>query len=252
MSFKENKYEIVRNIISYEQANFLFNYLMLKHDAIVHMTNRKWLPPRIADSQLVMEGPTGSQYPLTGYHSSSKDQVPGAYNIYGDHAMETLLMQLLPTISRITNLTLVPGYSFARLYKKGNKLVRHKDRVSCEISTTIHLGGELWPIYLDPTGKSGVKKFYSINKVQLKKKRSKGMAITLDPGDMLIYRGADLEHWRNPLKGNLCGQTFLHYSDKNGPFGETNKLDRRPVLGFPFVHQKEVTSAEWEIKGFKK
>ena len=60
---------------------------------------------------------------------------------------------------------------------------------------------------------------------------------------MLIYRGAELEHWRNPLKGALCAQTFLHYNDKNGPFGETNRLDRRPVLGFPFTPhlQQDVT-----------
>jgi len=228
MKFKEDKYEVIRNIISYEQANFLFNYLMLKHDATVQMTEQKWIPPR------VMAGPEGSQYPLTGYHSSPEDQVPGAYNIYGDHAMETLLMQLLPMIAKITGLDLVPCYSFARLYKKGNKLARHIDRKSCEISTTIHLGGELWSFYLDPTGKSGIKKIYSANKVQLKKKPPKGIRIILDPGDMLIYRGAELEHWRNPLKGALCGQTFLHYNDKNGPFGETEKFDQRPMLGFPF------------------
>ena len=33
---------------------------------------------------------------------------------------------------------------------------------------------------------------------------------------MLIYKGCDLEHWREPFKGEVCVQTFLHYStDKN-------------------------------------
>lgn len=209
MKFKNDKYEIIKNAISEGQARFLFNYLVLKHNAIAKMTADKWLPERIMDSA------TGCQYPLTGYHSNSNDQVPGAYNIYGDHAMETLLIQLLSITAKITGLDLIPCYSFTRLYKKGNKLTRHKDRSSCEISTTLHLGGEVWPLYL-------------------KKKRSKEISILLTPGDMLIYKGAELEHWRKPLTGSLCGQAFLHYNDKSGPFGTTNMLDRRPVLGYPF------------------
>ena len=42
-----------------------------------------------------------------------------------------------------TGLDLCPTYSYARLYKKdGDELKRHKDRPSCEISTTINLGGD--------------------------------------------------------------------------------------------------------------
>jgi hypothetical protein len=35
-----------------------------------------------------------------------------------------------------TKLKLIPTYSYARIYKKGDVLHRHKDRFSCEISTT--------------------------------------------------------------------------------------------------------------------
>ena len=38
-----------------------------------------------------------------------------------------------------TGLKLVPTYSYTRLYRKGNILQRHKDRPSCEISTTLNL-----------------------------------------------------------------------------------------------------------------
>ena len=51
-----------------------------------------------------------------------------------------------------TGLKLSETYSYARIYKKGDVLHRHKDRYSCEIST-LNLGGDDWPIYLDPTGK---------------------------------------------------------------------------------------------------
>jgi hypothetical protein len=38
------------------------------------------------------------------------------------------------------------------LIKKVMNLRRHKDRPSCEISTTLNLGGDPWPIFIDGTG----------------------------------------------------------------------------------------------------
>ena len=37
--------------------------------------------------------------------------------------------------------------------KPGDVLHRHKDRFSCEISTTLNLGGDPWPIHLEPKKK---------------------------------------------------------------------------------------------------
>ena len=79
-------------------------------------------------------------------------QVPNTYSHYADHVMETLLMKVLPVMQKETGLELIPTYSYARIYKHGDILRRHKDRPSCEISTTIHLGGDKWPIFIDGTG----------------------------------------------------------------------------------------------------
>jgi hypothetical protein len=57
--------------------------------------------------------------------------------------METLLMKMLPIMKERTGLDLIPTYSYARVYEKGAILKRHKDRPSCEISTTLNLGGDL-------------------------------------------------------------------------------------------------------------
>ena len=89
--------------------------------------------------------------------------------------METLLGQLNDKMNKETSLKLSPTYSYARIYKKGDILARHKDRYSCEVSTTLNLGGDLWPIYLDPTGKEG----------------QAGVKVNLEPGDMLIYSGCE-------------------------------------------------------------
>jgi hypothetical protein len=60
-----------------------------------------------------------------------------------------------------------------------------------------------------------------------------GVEVNLKPGDMLIYSGCELEHWRKPFEGNLCGQVFLHYNHANGRFAKTNLYDKRPLLGIP-------------------
>jgi len=119
-----------------------------------------------------------------------------------------------------TKLKLQPNYSYARLYKKGHVLERHKDRLSCEVSTTLNLGGDQWPIYLEPSGREGMQ----------------GLRVDLNPGDMLIYRGMDLEHWREPFQGHECVQVFLHYNDVNNP--NAIPFDGRPHLGLPSWFKK--------------
>ena len=129
-----------------------------------------------------------------------------------------------------TNLDLIPTYSYTRLYRTGNILNRHKDRPSCEISTTLNLGGDSWPIFIDPTGADNVIKEYE---GIIKPGAPKGIKVDLKPGDMLIYSGCELEHWREPFQGKLCGQVFLHYNHANGPFAKSNLYDKRPMLGIP-------------------
>ena len=52
----------------------------------------------------------------------------------------------------------------------------------------------------------------------------------LRPGDVLLYRGIDLIHWRHAYEGRHLAQVFLHYVDRNGPHRD-EKFDRRPALG---------------------
>jgi hypothetical protein len=214
MSFQQNKYQVLENAISYDLANFCFNYFLLKRDAVKYM----------------YENNIVAQNGIFGGWSDY--QVSGSYSIYADHVMETLLMKMLPVMKERTGLDLVPTYSYARAYEKGAKLRRHKDRPSCEISTTLNLGGDPWPIYIDPTGEDNViDEFKEIHKPNA----PPGVKVTLKPGDMLIYSGCELEHWREPFEGNVCGQVFLHYNHRNGRFAESNLYDKRPILGIPKI-----------------
>ena len=211
--FEDKKYIVIRNAISYELANFAFNYLLLKRDAV------KWMQ----DNNYISEF-------TPGFGTWKDKQVPNTYSLYGDTFMETLMMKVLPIMQDRTNLNLIPCYTYTRIYKKGDILKRHSDRPSCEISTTLHLGGNPWPIFLDPTGaKTVVNEYKEIHKPNA----PKGISIDLEVGDMLVYSGCDLEHWREPFKGEHCAQVFLHYNNVDGPFGTQNKFDKRPLLGIP-------------------
>jgi hypothetical protein len=215
MSFQQNKYQVIKNAISYELANFCFNYFLLKRDAVNYMYNTNM----IAQNSM--------------FGTWEDGQVNGVYAIYADHVMETLLVKTLPVMKERTGLDLIPTYSYARVYEKGSILKRHKDRPSCEISTTLNLGGDLWPIYLSPIENLGIPEIYGGKKGITVSSNAKGIPINLKPGDMLIYSGCELEHWRNPFEGDICGQVFLHYNHANGRFAKTNLYDKRPLLGIP-------------------
>ena len=81
----------------------------------------------------------------------------------------------------------------------------------------MNLAGDAWPIYLEPSGKEGMK----------------GIKVDLDPGDMLVYRGCELEHWREPFQGDECIQVFLHYNNVATPGADKNIFDTRPHIGLP-------------------
>jgi len=213
MSFKTKKYQIIRGALSKELANFIFNYMMLQRDAVdLMMKNNKVNPHN----------------PFMGHRTDK--QVPGAYSKYADWVMETLLMYMIPIMKAKTGLELIPTYSYTRIYEKGDKLKRHKDRPSCEVSTTLYLGGDPWPIFIDPTGTDNV---IDEEKEIHKPGAPKGVPVDLKIGDMLIYAGCDLDHWREPFQGEVCSQVFLHYNHANGPFAKTNIFDKRPMLGIP-------------------
>ena len=213
--FKEKKYIVIRNAISYELANFGFNYLLLKREAT------KWMQDNNYISKFT-----------PGIGTGEDKQIPNTYSCYGDFFMETLMMKVLPIMQQRTDMNLIPCYTYTRVYKKGDILHRHKDRPSCEISTTLHLGGNPWPIFLDPTGADNILSGTETTTV-VKPNAPKGIPVDLEVGDMLVYSGCELEHWREPFEGDHCAQVFLHYNNVDGPFGTKNKFDKRPLLGIP-------------------
>ncbi len=200
MNFKKDRFTVIEKAIDPSIANFVYNYFLMKRQVARTMFDQRYISPF-----------------TTEFGVWNDQQVPDTYSHYSDIAMETLLLAVQPIMEKTTGLKLYPSYTYARIYKKGDILKRHKDRFSCEISTTMNLGGDDWTIYLEPSGEIG----------------KKGIKVNLKPGDMLVYSGCELEHWREKFKGKDCAQVFLHYNNRKTPGSKDNMFDKRPHLGLP-------------------
>ena len=142
-------------------------------------------------------------------------QSPGAFSEYADPLMESLMIHLHPIIEQCTDLELYPTYSYYRVYRNGHKLSKHKDRKSCEISVSLALGYSYdsntyrWPLFVNEN------------------------EIFLKPGDIAIYKGVELSHWREPFNiqedAYHC-QAFLHYVNANGKYKDY-MFDGRESIG---------------------
>ena len=140
------------------------------------------------------------------------DQCPLSDAVYGDPVFDNLLQKFARPIGDAVGKTLLPTYTYARIYRPGEILKRHKDRPACEISATMTLGFDsrpVWPIFFD---------------------EEREIPVSLEVGELAVYKGCEILHWRTAFKGQWHVQVFLHYVDANGPYRD-HQLDGRPEFG---------------------
>lgn len=187
----KKEFEVIRKILPIEICNYLCDYSLIKASAL----------KKLRENNLI--SPYDIRFGIFG-----DDQVPNpeTFCIYGDSAFDILLIKFQSIIEEKIKKQLIPTYSYMRIYQKGDTLKKHIDRNECEFSITLNLGGAKWPIYLN-------------NK-----------KVILKQGDLLIYKGCETEHWREPLKEKNCFQVFLHYNNLYQK--DTSTLyDKRDALG---------------------
>lgn len=151
------------------------------------------------------------------------EQVPGALGLLShDLVMETVQEKIWTAVENVLDERLIPTYSYARLYTNGNTLEKHTDRPSCEISITVQLARShhyAWPIYM------GGKRF------------------DLGEGDGVIYKGCDVEHWReacNGPDGYVSGQAFFHFVRESGEFKEFAGDRRWDNQSTPYIRGRQL------------
>lgn len=190
MAFSEDGYELVTNAVNGDLLEYL-NTIIDLHEYVE--TN--------------MRASEKKQFP------HCDPQIGSCFAWYGSYHSEALLVYLKAKIEKVVNLNLIPTYSYYRTYYYNSHLKPHKDRESCQYSATLCLHKDLshWPIYFERPDKSIV-------------------SYDLNAGDMVIYKGMDLLHWRDPFRGQKQKQMFLHYIDANGPYANEWIFDGRPSL----------------------
>lgn len=153
----------------------------------------------------------------------SDEHIIGDFSKYGDPLFDTLLDLSTEKVSELVGFDLTPNYTYHRFYTTGTDLFRHIDRSACEVSITMCLGydisnvdGNVYPDYDWP--------------MWVKCNDGTELPIHMKPGDMLIYRGDILEHWREPFIGLNHAQLFMHYNSKSA---DRPAYDSRPFLGLP-------------------
>ncbi len=152
---------------------------------------------------------------IQNYCPDPDDQVVGVHSKYADPAMESMLIHLLPILEKNTGLNLIPTYSFYRIYRNNSYLQKHKNKNACEISCSVSFNKNYsdeeykWPFYID------------------------GQELVLNPGDLVVYRGMEKEHWRNQLitqKDVWHIQGFFYYVDADGK-NKNYAFDNRDFIG---------------------
>ena len=145
-------------------------------------------------------------------HIPEEQQVNGSLARYSHPQYKQIHSQIRLKLEKILGEQLYNTYYYDRFYFSGQELTRHKDRDACEISVSVHISTNSkkpWPIWMkSPEGEERY--------------------VELEPGDGVIYKGCDIEHWREPFRPytNIFDrlltrdyyyhQIFFHYVRANG------------------------------------
>ena len=153
------------------------------------VVSRKLLDSTVADFDLheltmntTRPGPKGDSQVSNSFSVNSP-----AYAQYLNQSLESLIEDKI-------NIRLTNTGSYARIYYKNAVLKKHKDRAIYRISATVCIKKETdWPIWIETlTGET--------------------TPVELEEGDLMVYEGSKLFHWRDAYQGNRHHQVFLHYS----------------------------------------
>jgi hypothetical protein len=133
-------------------------------------------------------------------------------------------------------------YSYTRKYVRGAYLGSHTDRPSCEISATLCLDyltddNTPWPIWVrNDKNYAGVDaeivKNDSQDIPQRLRKKNNCKSVSLEPGDILLYQGPNIPHWRDYLLGEYSYHLFVHFFNADSKMCE--------IEGFNYGIQHDV------------
>ena len=154
------------------------------------------------------------------HHNPDEIQVPGSLARYSYPKYKQAHTKIRLILEDLLGEKLYNTYYYDRFYFTGQRLVRHSDRGSCEISVSVQISTNAvkpWPFCIETP--NGEERFAN-----------------LQNGWGLLYKGCEREHWRDPLKtrhnkkqrllnkifkkedDTYHHQIFFHYVNANGHY----------------------------------
>jgi hypothetical protein len=133
----------------------------------------------------------------------SRRSVPLRSAQHNERLMRYYHAQLCNFFARLVGQPIKPTYGYFASYRRGAVLKKHVDREQCKYTASLLIDyvaavsdDQAWPLYLElpNTGEQ--------------------IDIRLAPGDAALYRGCELPHYRDELRGQSSTSFFLHYVDE--------------------------------------
>jgi hypothetical protein len=99
MSFEKDNFLIIKKAVEPKVAKFIYNYFLMKRQVARTFFDTRFISPF-----------------TTEWGVWNDEQVPNTYSHYGDVAMETLLLAVLPIMEKQTGLKLIPSLFIKEIF----------------------------------------------------------------------------------------------------------------------------------------
>jgi len=140
---------------------------------------------------------------------------------------------MTPAIEACAGLSLLPTYSYFRIYRAEDICRVHVDRPACEHSISLLLAtsdGAPWPLEV---GTVPLEKPIQLADADFGAEQS--VAVAMSPGDAVLYQGVRYKHGRTqPNPNRWSAHLFMHWVDREGPYADQafdgHKLPERFAL----------------------
>lgn len=180
--------------------------------------------------------------------SSSEAGVPHTNTSMGEHSSPMGVAAghwMLNMLSRYIDMHLQETYTYSRKYNRGSYLGAHTDRLSCEISTTYCLDFKSddntpWKLWMTNDGNkigTSSEKHSEIQRMTFaERERNNCVSVSLYPGDVMVYMGPNIIHWRDQFVGDYTYQMFSHFTNIDGELGSlwksyiANRMQKEPQI----------------------
>lgn len=204
MSFKKNNYFVIKNCFLKDIIQIITGYTLLKRSVYKTFIEKKYITPLSVDWGTYDDG-----------------YINDVYSSYADILTETIIQIIKPKIEKIIKEKIFPIYSYYRIYTKNNTLPKQPNAKQFYISSLLHIGKDNFSTTLNTNNKEKI--------------------IYLNNGDLLIYKGEEIDQKQKVLEDNISIQIYFHYTNNKDLI-----WDAKPHPGLPEWFSKNLQGSIYE------